>query len=476
MKTQLTRDDLRPGQRATVTELVSSAGVQAVLGMGAGKTACALTAIGELLQAGAIRTAIVMAPRTVVLDVWSREHLRWAHLRHLDVALLTGPPAQRAQRLAEAHDIYVVSIDNAVWLAETLAKDYGPKDPRWDQLVIDELSRFKSPRGVRAKKLLAAADIFKAVWGMSGTPRPNDEQDQWMQLQLISAGRAFDQSFDLWRRSNFMPMDHHGFNWKLHKFAAPGLAATVDNWSFTVPRSAESDILYNAGDGLDIYVDLPAKATRDLADLDKRLLVELGLAPDASIDAFTDADIIVALTKATAVGKMTQVLQGFIYEEGEIAVRYKQQPKLDALDAALRGLHDDPVLVPYYYREDLQALQRLIGADVPYLGHGVGDQQTRRVVDAWNAREIPVLPIHPASAGHGLNLQFGGRRLIWYNPTWSAEHYAQVIMRLARPGQTDPVFSHRIRARHWLEDLRVNRVEHKLREQADFIANMRMIA
>lgn len=471
----LARNDLRPGQLATIDELKASTGVQAVLGMGAGKTACALTAIADLLGDGTIRAAIVMAPKLVAHDVWSREHLKWAHLAGLDVAVLSGSPARRAALLAGRHDVYVVTTDLTGWLVEQL-ETLPREDPRLDLLVIDELSRFKSPRGTRAKALLDFAARFAAIWGMSGTPRPNDEQDQWMQLQVVSAGEAFAQSFDAWRRANFMPQDYQGFSWKIHDFARDNLARVVDAWSFTVPRTDESDVPFNHGDDLDIFVDLPAEALRDLKTLEKKLLVELGGKHDSIAEVLTDEEALFAFSKATAAGKMMQVMQGFIYEEGETVLRYRTQAKVDAVKAAVAGLSGDPVLVPYHYREDLAALRGAFGAALPHLGHEVSPTAARAIVDRWNAGEIPVLAVHPASAGHGLNLQHGGRRLIWFHPTWSAEYYAQTVKRLARPGQKYPVFSHRIRARHWYEDLRVNRVMGKLREQQDFIDGMRTLA
>lgn len=461
---------LRPAQERTVAELMTSTGVQAVLGMGAGKTAAALTAIRRLLDAGTIRAAIVLAPRRVALDTWPREVGLWEHLARTDLVVLSGPPKRRSRLLAEVHEVYVLGIDNVEWLLHEL-KPRPADDPRWDVLVIDELSRFKSPRGGRAKALLKVARRFRAIWGLTGTPKPNSEEDQWMPLQLVSAGTALP-PFDVWRRQNFMPLDPNGYSWKMHAFAKPVLAKLVDDWSFTIPPEDVTDVPFNAGDDFDTFVDLSAEARRDLGTLEADLAVELGV---GNVDLRDPSeDTLMVLSKAIATAKMTQVLQGFLYRNGQTLQTY-ENPKLDALADLLDANGGEPVLIPYHFQEDLVSLRHLLGAGVPCLGAGMSDREAARIIEAWNAGEVPALPIHPASAGHGLNLQFGGRRLIWYHPTWSAELYAQTVKRLARPGQKLPVYSHRIRARHWLEDVRVRRVEAKIAMQADFINNMRVL-
>lgn len=466
-----TEADLRPAQVRTIVELMESAGVQAVLGMGAGKTVAALTAIRKLLDAGTIRAAIITAPVRVALSTWPGEIAGWEHLRGLDYTVLQGPPAKRLAKLKEQHQVYIVSIDNLVWLLGALAS-YATTDARWDQLVIDELSRFKSPRGERAKVLRKQASKFKSIWGLTGTPRPNSEEDLWMPLQLVSANEAFDKSFDDWRRSNFMPLDPNGYSWRIHKFARNDLARLVDQWSFTIPAHEVTDVPFNSGDDFDTFVDLTPEATRDLGTMEKELLVELGL---GTVDLRNpDEDVMFALSKAVASGKMTQLMQGFLYREGQTLQTY-DNPKMDALAEMLEQAGGDNVLVPYYFKEDMTALRGRFGDKLPCLGAGTSDKEAARLIDAWNAGDIPVLPIHPASAGHGLNLQFGGHNMFWYHMTWSAELYIQTCKRLARPGQRNPVYSRRIRARHWLEDLRVNRVEAKIKEETEFMQRMRTI-
>jgi len=469
---------LRPAQERTVAELMASVGVQAVLGMGAGKTAAALTAIRRLLDVGTIKAAIVIAPKRVAETTWPAEVHLWEHLRNLDLVVLSGSPKKRAARLAEQHDVYVCSIDNLQWLLLELVK--RPQEhPLWHLLVIDELSRFKSPRGHRGKALLKVVRNFGAVWGLTGTPRPNSEENQWMPLQLVSARSAFP-PFDKWRPANFRPLDPHGYRWQIHEFYRPIFKRVVADWSFTIPPHEVTDVPFNAGDAFDHFVDLSEDARQNLHTLDRELFAELAAARLGSADpaklaalAATNPDnpLVVALTKAVATGKMSQVLQGFLYRDGVTVATY-DNPKFDCMAELAEELEGEPILVAYNFRQELSDLQRLFGRDMPYLGAGARETDAARYIEQWNAGALPVMALHPASAGHGLNLQFGGRRIVWYSMTWSQELYAQTVKRLARPGQKLPVYSHRIRARHWLEDVRIARVEAKLVDQNHFIGEL----
>lgn len=465
-----TLQDLRPAQARTAAELRSSAGVVAVLGMGAGKTAAALTAIADLRASGSIRAAVVAAPKTVATDTWPKEIAQWAHLQGLRMAVLSGSPAQRRKLLGQPFDVYAIGIDNLIWLVDELE---GRDHPGLDQLVIDELSKLRDARGKRAKALLKAAGRFKAIWGLTGTPRPEGEEDLWMQLQIISGGTAWRQPFDEWRRSRFMPMDYQGYTWKCHDFAKREVLSVFNQWAFRVPPDAETDIPFTAGDEQDTFVDLCDAAERDARTLDKELLVELGLdGATLKVDELDD-DTYFALNKAVATGKLTQVLQGFLYgSDGNVLQTYrpvKQAALVDLLDR----VGGEPTLIAYHFKEDLAAIREAVPG-LRVLADG-GERTKARLIDEWNDGQVQRMALHPASAGHGLNLQHGGRRIVWYHPTWSKELYAQTVKRLARPGQRLPVFSHRIRARHWLEDLRVNRVEHGLMEQQDWIENVRTI-
>lgn len=469
--------DLRAVQQRAITRLYESAGVQAVMPMGSGKTVCALTAIKELRADGAIRASVVAAPPRVAARTWSTEQAKWEHLQDLNVVLLLGTPKQRLKLLAQRADVYVISIENLPWLVKELREQ--PDHPAWDLLVIDELSRFKSPRGARAKALNRNVERFKNIWGLTGTPKPNSWEDQWMPVQLVSRGWAWGQGFDDWRREHFRQLDYNGFEWKPHDFMLPRIQDIVRRYSFTVDPAEAAEIPFTSGDDHDVFVDLCPAALRDLATLEKELLVRLGAdGVDLHVD-LTDADaverVVVAMGKAQASGKMEQVLQGFLYRDAATVQTYRRA-KLEALEDMLYAADAEPVLIAYHFKEDLDNLRSLLGPSLPFLGDGTSNKRTDELVEAWARGDIQHLALHPASAGHGLDgLQDGGRRVIWYTPTWSPELYGQAIARLARSGQKLSVFSHRIRAKHWFEDMRIVRVQHKLLEQQDFINSLERV-
>ena len=465
------RSALRPAQLRIIAELKSSTGLQLVVGMGGGKTICSLTAIVDLLAERIIRSAIILAPVRVALTTWPNEISSWKHTQHLDYVVLAGTPAKRLKLLKEQHEVYICSIDNLVWLIDALRK-FAKDDPRWDMLVIDELSRMKSARGERAKKLNRFSERFDAVIGLTGTPRPNGWHEQWMPLNIVSGGEAWGTGYDGWLEEHFKAIDFQKRQWEIRPEHIERVQKVIDDWSMTIPHDEATDIPFNFGSEQDVLVPLTKAQKTDLDSLEKELLVELGIDGADLLDP--SEEVLVALSQANASGKMSQICQGFLYKDGETLQTYGKA-KLDALNDLLEGANGENVMIAYHYRHDLETLRARFGQDVPTLGSDTSEEQAAEWINAWNRGEVPVLLFHPASAGHGLNLQHGGRRMIWYCATWSPELFAQACKRLARPGQKDPVFVHRILADHWYEHRRVQRVESKMADEADFISQLRRI-
>lgn len=465
------RSLIRPAQLRMVEEMKSSQGLQMVAGMGSGKTLATLTALVDLFADRTIRSAIIIAPVRVAMTTWPDEIANWEHTQHIDYVVLKGTPAQRLAKLKETHQVYICSIDNLVWLIDALRK-FKPTDPRWDMLVIDELSRFKSARGERAKKLNRFSERFDAVIGLTGTPRPNGWHEQWMPLNIISGGEAWGTGYDGWLEEHFKATDFQKRNWEVRPDHVPQIQKVVDQWSLTIPHDEATNIPFNFGPEYDVLVPLSKAQQADMATLERDLLVELGVEGADLLDP--SEELLVALSQATASGKMSQICQGFLYKDGETLQTYGKA-KLDALNDLLEGANGENVMVAYHYRYDLEVLRARFGQDVPTLGSDTDEDQAAAWIKAWNAGDVPVLLFHPASASHGLNLQHGGRRMIWYCNTWSPELFAQACKRLARPGQKHPVFVHRIMADHWYEYKRRDRVEAKLADEQDFISTLRTI-
>ena len=295
-----------------------------------------------------------------------------------------------------------------------------------------------------------------------------------MPLQIVSAGEAWKPTsgFDEWRKRHFMQMDYHGYRWEPHQHAVPYFKQVVDTWSFTIPPDQATDIPYNSGPDYDVVVPLTKAQTDDLASLEKELLVELGADGTDLLDP--SEELLVALSQATASGKMAQILQGFIYRDGETVQTYGKA-KLDALDDLLAGAAGENVIIVYHYRHDFELLKaHLPGAR--WVDREQSDAEFVELIDACRRGEVQYLLAHAANLGHGVDgLQHGFRRMIWYNYSWSSELVGQLTARIARSGQKFPVYSHRILADHWLEHRRVQRVESKMADEAEFISQLRTI-
>lgn len=466
------RSALRPAQLRVIEELKTSTGLQLVMGLGAGKTASALTAIVDLFATRTIRAALIIAPVRVALTTWPHEIAEWVHTQHLDAVVLAGSPEKRLKLLKEEHEVYICSIDNLVWMIDALRK-FKPDDPRWDMLVIDELSRFKSPRGERAKKLNRFAERFGTIIGLTGTPRPNSWEDQYMPLQLVSAGTAWDTNgFDAWRKKHCMALDYRGFNWQVRDAAIPYIRRVVDDWTLTIPPDQATDIPFNSGPEFDVVVPLTKAQKDDLASLEKDLLIELGA---EGVEVLDDSEeVVAALSQATATQKMAQILQGFLYRDGE-TVQVYTDAKLKALDDLLAGADGENVIIVYNYRYDLERLKKHLPT-ARWVDREQTDEEFVQLIDDCRAGEVQYLLAHPANLGHGVDgLQHGFSRMIWFEFSWSPEMVGQMTARIARSGQTKPVYSHRILADFWLEHRRVERVQGKIIEQDEFIATLRRI-
>jgi SNF2 family DNA or RNA helicase len=439
--------DLRGYQQRLIKRMYESDSLLAMLKMGAGKTIAALTAIEELIRDGHIRHALVIAPKRVAELVWKQEAAGWGHTKFLKIAVLTGDPKERRSRLenAQYRDITVCGIDNVQWLAEQLEK-LSPDHPVFDLLVLDETSRFKDPKSKRGRALRRLAGQFDVRWGLTGTPRPNSLADLWGPMQLITAGSIWPKSFYRWRLQHFYPTDYNGYNWAPLLGHAEQIMAEAAAYSLTLdegdmPELPPISILVD-------QIELPGQARTEYNSMERRL--------------FAAGDV-VAANAAIATGKLAQIVNGYVYGEGGVDdVRFIHGAKQEWLQEKLLDLDGEPALIVYEYVEDIRIIQAVAG-DIPILG-----RCDTGAVEAWNARKIPYLGLHPASGGHGLNLQAGGSRMLWISPPWSAEMWDQTIARLHRPGQAAHVMVHVCVARDTVDEIKRARVIDKLTAQQAF--------
>jgi SNF2 family DNA or RNA helicase len=452
------KSDMRDYQHRVANYFYENPEALGVLKMGAGKTCSALTATTDLIGDGVISHGLVIAPKRVANMVWPDEIRGWEHLKKLKYSVLSGTAAQREARLMASlnhgGELTIVGIDNIQWLVD-LVEDWPKEDRFFDLLIIDETSKLKNPTSKRAKALLKISSRFRNRWGLTGTPRPNSLLDVFVPAKVLTNGRLFGNSFYKFQKNNFYPTDYLGHSWAVKpdceaKIMADMASITVALAEHEMPELPELNVLTDP-------VELPAAARAHYDRMERKLFAQL---PDADI---------LAVSKAVATGKLAQMANGYAYDEdgaeGSHALHDEKEQWLAELLDELQG---EPVIVVYEFKEDLAMIRRLCGKNVPYLGAGVSDAQARQNIDDWNAGKLPVFALHPASGGHGLNLQHGGSRMAWISPCWSAELWDQTLARLHRPGQAAHVMVHVCVANNTVDEMKISRVVGKLSEQTAF--------
>ena len=445
---------LRSYQERAATWLYEHDAAFLIAPLGAGKGAAALTGIAELIRDGQRRHALVIAPKLVATTVWPAEIETWAHLRHLRFAVLDGSPARRRELLTivAERQITVIGIDLVPWLVDELA-GLADDHPLFDMLVIDETSRLKDPSGKRARALLKVAGRFRTRWGLTGTPRPNSSQDLFMPTAIITDGALWGRAFVPWQKRHFRPRDPFGREWMALPGAEESIAADFGTIAMTVADDDMPDL-----PPLNVVVTrvaLPDAVMATYKTLQRELFAEI------------EGRAIEAVSPLVATGKCAQLANGFLYGEGNEDPAEVHTVKIDWLRELVESLEGEPLLVAYEFLEDLRTIRRTFG-EVPALGGLTPAGEAKRLVEAWNAGKLPLLAFHPASAGHGINLQFGGSRMAWIAPSWSAELTEQAIARLYRPGQTQHVTIHVCIAAGTVDEMKRDRVLGKMSAQEAF--------
>jgi SNF2 family DNA or RNA helicase len=393
--------------------------------------------------------------------VWPDELAQWAHTAGLTYQVLDGPPGLRLEGLKNAPNcnLTIVGLDVVQWLMEALVA-FHTDHALYDLLVIDEASRLRNPKGERAKALAKVAHHWRMVWGLSGTLRPSSAQDLFMPARVVTRGKLWGRSFWQWRKTYFYPTDYMGYDWaplpgaedKLNADLAPLTVTVAEGEMPTVTPTVVLD-----------RVELPPAARAQYRDMQARLMAQ------------AEDETVIAGSAAIATGKLAQMANGFVYGEtgGTNDVHSAKREWLrDLLEQA-----SEPLLVVYEFRADLEMLrfetEKATGRALRYLGGGTPDKEAASIIEDWNAGGLPVMGLHPASGGHGLNLQHGGADMAWISPTWSPELWEQTIARLARPGQTRPVVVRVCVASDTVDELKLDRVHLKMSAQEAFEAWLR---
>ena len=389
----------------------------------------------------AIRNALVIAPKRVAEDTWSREQAKWEHLKHLKVVKVMGTKDKRLAALKEQADIYIINRENVEWLVETLGTRW-----RFDAVVIDELSSFKSAKSKRWKALRKVIFGSRYVYGLTGTPASNGYLDLWPEMYLLDHGERLGKTLGAYRSTYFNPGAHKGhvvFEWRLKPGARERIDARLSDICLSMSKEDWLDLPELTYNTIPVRLDSKARKLYDQFKRDKILPLvheheKLAVAQGMDYDTAVVGDM-----AAQVSGKLLQMANGAVYDDdGEVF--HIHDAKLDMLAEIADTSAGQPILVFYNYKHDLKRLQERFPDAVKMGGEDV--------ISAWNRGEIPMLLCQPASAGHGLNLQDGGHIIVWFGLTWSLELYQQANDRLHRMGQRSAVIVHHLVAEDTIDE------------------------
>ena len=390
---------------------------------------------------------LVIAPKRVALSTWTTEAAKWDHLKDLRIARVLGTEKQRIAALSSQADIYVINRENVVWLVEYLGKDWD-----FDGIVIDELSSFKSSRAKRWRALRRVAASAQYVYGLTGTPAPNGYSDLWPEIYLLDKGERLGKTLGQFRNAFFNPGAHRGhvvFEWRLKPGAKKQIDKRLADLCLSMQKEDWIDLPERIFNTVWVNLDRSERKLYDQMQRDKILpLLNGEVTTDPNYDFAIVADQAAQLS-----GKLLQMANGAVYDENGDVVHIHDQ-KLDALEEIIEAAHGEPVLVFYNYKHDLSRICERFPQAKPLF-------DSEEMIQAWNRGKIPMLLCHPASAGHGLNLQFGGHIVVWFGLNWSLELYQQANDRLHRMGQERGVIVHHIAARDTLDEKVLAAIEGK---------------
>ena len=395
------------------------------LDMGLGKSVISLTAIFDLcLDSFQVRKVLVIAPLRVARDTWPDEIRKWDHLKGLSYSVAVGSEAERKAALQQRAFVYIINRENVQWLAQDSDIPFD-----YDMVVIDELSSFKSYQAKRFRTLLKVRPSVKRIVGLTGTPSSNGLMDLWAQFRLLDMGQRLGRFITHYRNTYFQPDKRNGqvvFSYKPLPGAEDAIHQKISD--ITISMKATDHLQMPECIMNEVKVPLSEKERTLYDSMKHDMVVSLG------------GEEIDAANAAALDNKLSQMANGAVYGE-EKKVLHLHDRKLDALEDLIEAANGKPVLVAYWYRHDYDRIaERLHKRHIPFSTMDSSDSIAR-----WNRGEIPVALIHPASAGHGLNIQAGGSTIIWFGLTWSLELYQQVNARLWRQGQkSDTVVIHHI--------------------------------
>lgn len=436
----LLRSDLRNYQRAGFRFIKEKRKCALFCDMGLGKSVMSLTAIADLAAELALGRVLVVGPQRVVKKTWPDEITGWSHTRHLTHTVIVGTPKKRRELLKKATDIHLVTCDSVHWLLD----EFEGKDFPYDAIFIDESSKFKhrSSRRWKAMRLLSANVRYIVL--LTGTPSANGLQDLWAQIYLLDRGARLGHTQKDFYTRWFQP-SFDGSTRKPLKHAQHAILKRIEDICFTLKSEDYLDLPERIDNK--IIVDLPPKVMAQYKKFEREFVLEM-----------QDGVELEALSAQALYQKLLQLSNGVVYDAERRETAFHTE-KIEALREIVDEAHGDNVFVAYNFKSDIRAIKaafphaRVLGKDTS-------------VIDEWNRGDISMLLAHPQSAGHGLNLQFGGGIIAWYGLTWNLENYLQLNKRLHRHGQTrENVIINHIIARGTIDETVMRALQSKDRDQ-----------
>lgn len=427
--------------------------------MGLGKTTVSLTKVLEFLDDFFITNVLIIAPLRVANTVWEQETQDWDHLiKQMNIKICTGNAKQRLEALNSPADIHIINVENTAWLVENVKW-------KWDMLILDESSGYKSFKSKRFRALKKVTKYLSSILLLTGTPSPNSYMDLWSQIFLIDSGQRLGRNITIFRQRYFTQSGFQGYDYKLK----PGAKEEIDSLIKDICISMDSDDYLELPPRISLYekITLPPKVMKQYKEFEKEFILALSNDNEKELDALLGDDVIEAPSKATLSNKLLQICNGAIYDKDR-NVHLLHDEKIKRLKEIIEDNPNENFLIAYNYKHDLDRLKKAFPKLVTLSSSG-------EEVDLWNKGKIRLLCVHPANAGHGLNLQYGGNILIYFGLIWSLELYQQLNKRLHRQGQTKPVKIIHLIAEGCMDENVLKALESKAKNQNELLEYLKAI-
>lgn len=428
-----------------------------LLPMGAGKTVTTLTII-SLLKLIDTEKVLIIGPVRVIKSTWPEEIEKWSHTKDLSYSIIAGTPKQREKALQQKADIYLIGKENVTWLVDNKYFDF-------DMVVIDELSTFKNPKSQRFRALRKVMPLADRFIGLTGTPAPKGIPDLWSQIYLIDQGERLGRTLTQFRERYLIPGRRNGmivYDWKPRPEAEEKIYKKIGDVCMSLDQADCAKL--PPVQYLKKSIELPQKAMAEYHAFKREKVLELD-----------NNESLLAANAGVLCGQLLQMTSGEIYKRDQLGNKLEEvaslhAAKLEALDDLIESANQNPVMVFYYFKYELKRITEHLKKQKIEVRSLSNEDDVRD----WNDGKIDVLLLHPASAGHGLNLQRGGHIAIWYTlPNWNLELYQQANARIYRQGQKQNVTIYQIIARGTVDEDMLDALEHKNITQKALIEALR---